>query len=183
MRRIVSAWCLLFLAFASQAFAQEIILEEEDAKAMEKQQNDPRTCPGTEGFEIWSGCPKGGPQFWTGIFHRGVVSENGKFVEKLGFEGGLRFSRRFDLGLGFGQMFKEGADIQTDLRGRFFLMKFPQTGGPYLGGGLLLKTRQVGYVTLGFFGGSGLFFELQFRKSHRQPVAVIPSWGFRLLFL
>ena len=181
---ILSAAVGICTAYASMnAQAQGVILDEEDTLANAKAAANPSQCPGTEGFEFWSGCPNGGPQFWTGIFQRGVLSEEGTFAEKLGFEGGLRFMRRFDLGVGFGQLFKEGSNSQADLRARVFLFKFPQTGGPYIGGGVLLKSRKVNYATLGFFGGSGLFFELQFRESHRQPVAVVPAWGLRILFL
>jgi hypothetical protein len=69
------------------------------------------------------------------------------------------------------------------VRGRLFLLNLPRTGGPYLGAGSLLRERKTAYFTVGLFGGSGLFFEVQFRPSSRRPIAAIPSWGLRMTFL
>lgn len=121
-------------------------------------------------------------RFLVGLSQRGVLSESGTFADKLGFEAGLRFFSRADLALGIGQVFKDGAGLSLDVHGRFFLFDFPGTGGPYLGGGWRFKETKRTFVTFGFFGGGGLFFELQFRGSAKQPLAVVPAFGLRYAF-
>lgn len=117
-----------------------------------------------------------------GVTQRGVLAESGTFSDKLGFEAGLRLFSRADLGIGVGQVFKNDAHISLDAHGRYFLFDLPGTGGPYVGGGWRFKETRRGFFTFGFFGGGGLFFELQFRGSQKQPVAVVPAFGLRYAF-
>ena len=137
---------------------------------------------GDRRLEKWFCPPRRPARLVVGLSHRGVLSETGSFSDKLGFEAGVRLFSRFDLALGVGQMFKDGETIALDGHGRLFLFNLPGTGGPYVGGGYLFNAPRRGYFTLGFFGGSGLFFELQFRGSQKQPVAVIPAFGLRAAF-
>jgi hypothetical protein len=122
--------------------------------------------------------------FVVGLTHRGMVSETGSFADKLGFEAGLRLLQRTDFTLNVGQMFKNNQGLSAALQGRFFLLKLPTPGGPYLGGGWQFapQKQRRGFATFGFFGGAGFFYELQFRASHKQPLAVVPAMGLRFPF-
>jgi hypothetical protein len=134
-------------------------------------------------IEKWFCRPRKSVRLLLGLQHRGVLSETGSFSDKLGFEAGVRLFSRLDLALGVGQVFKEGSEISLDAHGRLFLLDLPGTGGPYVGGGWRFRDTSRGFATFGFFGGSGLFFEIQFRGSPRQPVAVVPALGLRAAFL
>jgi|GEM_PF-6983830 len=130
-------------------------------------------------LERWFCRPRRPFRVVVGLSHRGVRAETGRFADKLGVEVAARLYSRFDLGVGAGQLFKKNATVDVDAFGRIFLFDLPNPGGPYVGGGAVLNHRRRGYLTLGFFGGSGLFFELQFRAGDERPVAVIPAFGLR----
>ena len=113
---------------------------------------------------------------------RGVLSERGNFSELLNFEAGVRhtFPRAVDIVFGAGSLFTEGGKANLDVHGRVFLLN--ADAGPYVGGGYVFSGKKQGFATLGLFGGSGLFFEFNFREGANKPVAALPLFGIRFVF-
>jgi hypothetical protein len=153
-------------------------------------QSDPLDMSPPYQLPQWPGSTRlKGPKSSLGasIGSRGTLSEGRTFDETMNAElfAGLPFWNGIDLSLAAGRFLMQGSTIRFEGGIRSFL--FWTQGGPYVSfawganradDSLSIDDQPV--LTLGLFGGSGLYAELDLRASSHRPVAAIFEWGIRI---
>lgn len=97
----------------------------------------------------------------------------------LGIAVGLPVRNGLDLGIAWGQMFRDGGTLHYDARARLFLSDVRR--GLYVGAGYVINDEKFGYGTLGY-QVSFLYGELDFRSGKSRPIDTIPEFGLRFRF-
>lgn len=177
----------LTLLFATPVAAHAIDPKKETQKEGE---DEPLDMSPPYRLPQWPGATRTlGPQTSIGaaIGSRGTLSESDSFDETMNAEIflGLPFLNGIDLTMAAGRFLMRGSTIRLEGGARTFL--FWDQGGPYLSfaWGANRSDDEFNFderpvLTLGLFGGNGLYAELDLRTSAHRPVAAIFEWGIRL---
>lgn len=198
-RRVdVKRWVVLLatlkILFPVQAWPAENPPEEGADDNSSAQKDDLLILPKPNGPappQAWGGArPSRKPQLslFGALGSRGTLSESRFFEESLNLELGLGlpFWNGVDFSLASGRFLMPGNTVRFEAGFRSFL--FFDQGGPYLGASWgttresaeSWKLDAAPIVTLGLFGGNGLYAEFDFRGSSFRPVAMIFEFGIRL---
>lgn len=97
----------------------------------------------------------------------------------LGVAVGFPVKNGLDLGVAWGQMFRDGGTLHWDARARLFLSDI--RSGLYLGAGYVSNGEDFGYGTLGY-QISFLYGEMDFLSGDDRPVDMVPEFGLRFRF-
>lgn len=113
--------------------------------------------------------------------YRGVHGDGGASDNRwgLGVGVGLPYRNGVDLGIAWGQMFREHGKLHWDARVRMYLSDL--RSGLYIGGGVVNNGDRIGYGTLGY-QIAFLYGEMDFKSGDDRPVDMIPELGLRFRF-